>query len=73
MFVIIQTIQSEQLVLKTIADVATNIYAMSAVLARCNKSKILELRNADHELKIAEAFIKKTYNDNKLQLDLLEG
>ncbi|XP_076813365.1 complex I assembly factor ACAD9, mitochondrial-like [Clavelina lepadiformis] len=64
-------IQDEQLVLKTFADIAINIYAMSAVLGRCNKAKILSLRNCDHEKLIATAFIKKTYKENLVLLESL--
>lgn len=56
-------IQDEQLVLEKLADVSIKIYAMTAVLSRCNKSLLLSLRNSDEELWIAISFLKKTYRE----------
>nr|XP_004226828.1 acyl-CoA dehydrogenase family member 9, mitochondrial-like [Ciona intestinalis] len=64
-------IQDQQLVLKILADSAIQIYGMTAVLSRCNKSLILGLRNADHERALAVAFVKKTYRDNYLIMSQL--
>ena len=61
------------MILKTIADVAINLYAMSAVIARCNKAKVLDLRNCDHEFMIAKAFVWNTYRVNSLMMQKLMG
>jgi len=36
---------------------------MSAVLSRCNKSLLLSLRNCDEEMRLATAFLVKTYRE----------
>uniref|UniRef100_A0A8C1T3T1 Acyl-CoA dehydrogenase family, member 9 n=1 Tax=Cyprinus carpio TaxID=7962 RepID=A0A8C1T3T1_CYPCA len=43
------TIVEEQLVLKKVADVLINLYAMTAVLSRTSRSISIGLRNHDHE------------------------
>ena len=44
---------------------------MAAVIARCNKAKILDLRNSDHERMIAGAFVRNTYRENSLMMQKL--
>ncbi|XP_077458839.1 complex I assembly factor ACAD9, mitochondrial isoform X4 [Stigmatopora argus] len=44
-----KTIVDEQLILKKVADVVINLYAMTAVLSRSSRSITLGLRNHDHE------------------------
>uniref|UniRef100_A0A672T3K6 Acyl-CoA dehydrogenase family member 9, mitochondrial-like n=1 Tax=Sinocyclocheilus grahami TaxID=75366 RepID=A0A672T3K6_SINGR len=44
-----KTIVEEQLVLKKVADVLINLYAMTAVLSRTSRSISIGLRNHDHE------------------------
>uniref|UniRef100_A0A672GZ80 Acyl-CoA dehydrogenase family, member 9 n=1 Tax=Salarias fasciatus TaxID=181472 RepID=A0A672GZ80_SALFA len=44
-----QTIVDEQLILKRVADVLINLYAMTAVLSRVSRSISIGLRNHDHE------------------------
>lgn len=45
-----QTIVDEQLILKKVADVMINLYAMTAVLSRASRSISIGLRNHDHEV-----------------------
>uniref|UniRef100_A0A672GZ42 Acyl-CoA dehydrogenase family, member 9 n=1 Tax=Salarias fasciatus TaxID=181472 RepID=A0A672GZ42_SALFA len=45
-----QTIVDEQLILKRVADVLINLYAMTAVLSRVSRSISIGLRNHDHEV-----------------------
>lgn len=45
-----QTIVDEQLLLKKVADVLINLYAMTAVLSRSSRSISIGLRNHDHEV-----------------------
>uniref|UniRef100_A0A671NBW3 Acyl-CoA dehydrogenase family, member 9 n=1 Tax=Sinocyclocheilus anshuiensis TaxID=1608454 RepID=A0A671NBW3_9TELE len=45
------TIVDEQLVLKKVADVLINLYAMTAVLSRTSRSISIGLRSHDHEIR----------------------
>nr|CBN80625.1 Acyl-CoA dehydrogenase family member 9, mitochondrial [Dicentrarchus labrax] len=67
-----KTIVDEQLVLKRVADVLINVYAMTAVLSRASRSICIGLRNHDHEVLLAntfcsEAFFKNNYLMTQLQ------
>uniref|UniRef100_A0A667ZVP2 Complex I assembly factor ACAD9, mitochondrial n=1 Tax=Myripristis murdjan TaxID=586833 RepID=A0A667ZVP2_9TELE len=67
-----KTIVDEQLVLKRVADVLINLYAMTAVLSRASRSISIGLRNHDHEVLLAntfcsEAFFKNNYLMTQLQ------
>lgn len=64
-------IQEEQLELEVLSNVAILIYAMTSVLARCNKSLYLCLRNCDHERFMCKAFFAKSYREAYLLLDQL--
>ncbi|XP_048403550.2 complex I assembly factor ACAD9, mitochondrial isoform X2 [Stegostoma tigrinum] len=44
-----KTIVEEQLVVKRVADILINIYAMTAVISRASRSISIGLRNHDHE------------------------
>uniref|UniRef100_A0A667ZVB6 Acyl-CoA dehydrogenase family, member 9 n=1 Tax=Myripristis murdjan TaxID=586833 RepID=A0A667ZVB6_9TELE len=56
-----KTIVDEQLVLKRVADVLINLYAMTAVLSRASRSISIGLRNHDHEVQThSRALIKPT-------------
>uniref|UniRef100_A0A8C0VSB3 Acyl-CoA dehydrogenase family member 9 n=1 Tax=Cyanistes caeruleus TaxID=156563 RepID=A0A8C0VSB3_CYACU len=48
----LQTIVEEQLVLKRVADVVINLYAMTAAISRASRSISIGLRNHDHEVSI---------------------
>ncbi|KAM7423304.1 hypothetical protein PAMA_011047 [Pampus argenteus] len=67
-----KTIVDEQLVLKRVADVLINLYAMTAVLSRASRSISIGLRNHDHEVLLAntfcgDAFFKNNYMMTQLQ------
>ncbi|KAM6980988.1 complex I assembly factor ACAD9, mitochondrial [Aplochiton taeniatus] len=67
-----KTIVDEQLILKRVADVLINLYAMTAVLSRTSRSISIGLRNHDHEVLLAntfcaEAFFKNNYLMTQLQ------
>ncbi|CAL8336405.1 unnamed protein product [Lota lota] len=67
-----KSIVDEQLVLKRVADVVINLYAMTAVLSRASRSISIGLRNHDHEVLLAntfcaEAFFKNNYMMTQLQ------
>ncbi|XP_006824074.1 complex I assembly factor ACAD9, mitochondrial-like, partial [Saccoglossus kowalevskii] len=54
-------IVEQQMILRRMADVCINIFAMSAVLSRATRSKVDGLRNCDHELMLATAFCSDVY------------
>uniref|UniRef100_A0AAY4EBW0 Acyl-CoA dehydrogenase n=1 Tax=Denticeps clupeoides TaxID=299321 RepID=A0AAY4EBW0_9TELE len=58
------TIVDEQLVLKRVADVLINLYAMTAVLSRASRSISIGLRNHDHEVLLANNFCSEAYFKN---------
>ncbi|XP_070758177.1 complex I assembly factor ACAD9, mitochondrial [Enoplosus armatus] len=67
-----KTIVDEQLVLKRVADVLINIYAMTAVLSRASRSISIGVRNHDYEVLLAntfcsDAFFKNNYLMTQLQ------
>ncbi|XP_034441806.1 complex I assembly factor ACAD9, mitochondrial [Hippoglossus hippoglossus] len=67
-----KTIVDEQLILKRVADVLINLYAMTAVLSRASRSISIGLRNHDHEVLLtntfcSEAFFKNNYMMAQLQ------
>uniref|UniRef100_A0A673WAJ2 Complex I assembly factor ACAD9, mitochondrial n=1 Tax=Salmo trutta TaxID=8032 RepID=A0A673WAJ2_SALTR len=67
-----KTIVEEQLILKRVADVLINLYAMTAVLSRSSRSISIGLRNHDHEVLLAntfctDAFFKNNYWITQLQ------
>lgn len=69
-----KTIVDEQLVLKRVADILINLYAMTAVLSRTSRSISIGLKNHDHEVLLAnnfctEAFHKNNYLVSQLQKD----
>ena len=47
---IVQKIVDEQMALKRMADIAIDIYAETASLARASRSKCVGMRNCDHEV-----------------------
>ncbi|KAL8212451.1 UNVERIFIED_CONTAM: Acyl-CoA dehydrogenase member 9, mitochondrial [Gekko kuhli] len=51
-----KTIVDEQLVLKRVANILINLYAMTAVLSRASRSISIGLRNHDHEVLLANIF-----------------
>ncbi|NWT13490.1 ACAD9 dehydrogenase, partial [Vireo altiloquus] len=51
-----KTIVEEQLVLKRVADVVINLYAMTAAISRASRSISIGLRNHDHEVRLLQPF-----------------
>ncbi|XP_054831338.1 complex I assembly factor ACAD9, mitochondrial isoform X2 [Eublepharis macularius] len=51
-----KTIVDEQLILKRVADIVINLYAMTAVISRASRSISIGLRNHDHEVLLANIF-----------------
>lgn len=49
---LLQTIVDEQLVLKRVADIVINLYAMTATISRASRSISIGLRNHDHEVSL---------------------
>ncbi|XP_013913451.1 PREDICTED: acyl-CoA dehydrogenase family member 9, mitochondrial [Thamnophis sirtalis] len=47
-----KTIVDEQLVLKKVADIVINLYAMTAVISRASRSICIGLNNHDHEVSL---------------------
>ncbi len=45
-------ITERQMVLKRLADVSIDLYAMTAVLSRASRSYCIGLRNAEHEVSL---------------------
>ncbi|MBN3297765.1 complex I assembly factor ACAD9, mitochondrial [Amia ocellicauda] len=73
-----KTVVDEQLVLKRVADIVINLYAMTAVLSRASRSISIGLRNHDHEVLLAntfcdEAFFKNNYSMAQLEKDAPEN
>uniref|UniRef100_G3PAS4 Complex I assembly factor ACAD9, mitochondrial n=1 Tax=Gasterosteus aculeatus aculeatus TaxID=481459 RepID=G3PAS4_GASAC len=67
-----KTLVDEQLILKRVADVLINLYAMTAVLSRSSRSISIGLRNHDHEVLLtntfcSDAFFKNNYWMTQLQ------
>ncbi|RVE72495.1 hypothetical protein OJAV_G00042260 [Oryzias javanicus] len=59
-----KTIVDEQLILKKVADVMINLYAMTAVLSRASRSISIGLRNHDQEVLLANTFCNDAYFKN---------
>lgn len=59
-----KTIVDEQLILKRVADVLINMYAMTAVLSRVSRSISIGLRNHDHEVLLANTFCNDAFFKN---------
>ncbi|KAI1891005.1 hypothetical protein AGOR_G00159410 [Albula goreensis] len=67
-----KTIVDEQLVLKRVADVLINLYAMTAVLSRASRSVSIGLRNHDHEVLLANTFCSDAYFKNNYMMTQLQ-
>ncbi|XP_072239033.1 complex I assembly factor ACAD9, mitochondrial [Leuresthes tenuis] len=59
-----KTIVDEQLILKRVADVLINLYAMTAVLSRASRSISIGLKNHDHEVLLANTFCNDVFFKN---------
>ncbi|XP_054640650.1 complex I assembly factor ACAD9, mitochondrial [Dunckerocampus dactyliophorus] len=67
-----KSIVDEQLVLKKVADVLINLYAMTAVLSRSSRSISLGLRNHDHEVLLTNTFCNDAYFKNNYWMTQLQ-
>ncbi|XP_078480889.1 complex I assembly factor ACAD9, mitochondrial [Lampetra planeri] len=67
-----KTIVDEQLVLKRVADVLINLYAMTAVLSRASRSISIGLRNHDHEVLLTNTFCSEAFFKNNYMLTQLQ-
>ncbi|XP_006901422.1 PREDICTED: acyl-CoA dehydrogenase family member 9, mitochondrial [Elephantulus edwardii] len=67
-----KTIVDEQMVLKRVANILINLYAMTAVLSRASRSIRIGLRNHDHEVLLANIFCVEAYTQNLLALSQLD-
>ncbi|XP_062250614.1 complex I assembly factor ACAD9, mitochondrial [Platichthys flesus] len=67
-----KTIVDEQLILKRVADVLINLYAMTAVLSRASRSISIGLRNHDHEVLLANTFCSDAFFKNNYMMAQLQ-
>ncbi|RMB99932.1 hypothetical protein DUI87_23340 [Hirundo rustica rustica] len=67
-----KTIVEEQLVLKRVADVVINLYAMTATISRASRSISIGLRNHDHEVLLTNIFCTEAYFKNNYAMAQLE-
>ncbi|NXN98298.1 ACAD9 dehydrogenase, partial [Rhinopomastus cyanomelas] len=67
-----KTIVDEQLVLKRVADIVINLYAMTATISRASRSISIGLRNHDHEVLLTNIFCMEAYFKNNYALAQLE-
>uniref|UniRef100_A0A8C3UH39 Complex I assembly factor ACAD9, mitochondrial n=1 Tax=Catharus ustulatus TaxID=91951 RepID=A0A8C3UH39_CATUS len=67
-----KTIVEEQLVLKRVADVVINLYAMTAAISRASRSISIGLRNHDHEVLLTNIFCTEAYFKNNYAMAQLE-
>ncbi|KAM6927718.1 complex I assembly factor ACAD9, mitochondrial [Xenentodon cancila] len=67
-----KTIVDEQLILKRVADVLINLYAMTAVLSRASRSISIGLRNHDYEVLLANTFCNDAFFKNNYMMVQLQ-
>ncbi|NXC40680.1 ACAD9 dehydrogenase, partial [Penelope pileata] len=67
-----KTIVDEQLVLKRVADIVINLYAMTAALSRASRSISIGLRNHDHEVLLTNIFCTEAYFKNNYAMAQLQ-
>uniref|UniRef100_A0A663MM96 Complex I assembly factor ACAD9, mitochondrial n=1 Tax=Athene cunicularia TaxID=194338 RepID=A0A663MM96_ATHCN len=67
-----KTIVDEQLVLKRVADIVINIYAMTATISRASRSISIGLRNHDHEVLLTNIFCTEAYFKNNYAMAQLQ-
>ncbi|CAM9364579.1 unnamed protein product [Bubo scandiacus] len=67
-----KTIVGEQLVLKRVADIVINIYAMTAAISRASRSISIGLRNHDHEVLLTNIFCTEAYFKNNYAMAQLQ-
>ncbi|XP_010210141.1 PREDICTED: acyl-CoA dehydrogenase family member 9, mitochondrial [Tinamus guttatus] len=67
-----KTIVDEQLILKKVADIVINLYAMTAAISRASRSISIGLRNHDHEVLLTNIFCTEAYFKNNYAIAQLE-
>ncbi|XP_048347747.1 complex I assembly factor ACAD9, mitochondrial [Sphaerodactylus townsendi] len=67
-----KSIVDEQMVLKRVADILINLYAMTAVISRASRSISIGLRNHDHEVLLANIFCTEAGFQNNYAMVELE-
>ncbi|XP_042311419.1 complex I assembly factor ACAD9, mitochondrial isoform X2 [Sceloporus undulatus] len=68
----LETIVDEQMVLKRVADILINLYAMTAVISRASRSISIGLRNHDHEVLLTNIFCTEAGFQNNYAMAELE-
>uniref|UniRef100_A0A673AS43 Complex I assembly factor ACAD9, mitochondrial n=1 Tax=Sphaeramia orbicularis TaxID=375764 RepID=A0A673AS43_9TELE len=68
----LESMVDEQLILKRVADVLINLYAMTAVLSRSSRSISIGARNHDHEVLLANTFCSDAYFKNNYLMTQLQ-
>ncbi|XP_063147884.1 complex I assembly factor ACAD9, mitochondrial isoform X1 [Candoia aspera] len=67
-----KTLVDEQMVLKKVADVVINLYAMTAVISRASRAICIGLNNHDHEVLLANIFCTEACFQNNYTMVSLE-
>ncbi|XP_060621957.2 complex I assembly factor ACAD9, mitochondrial [Anolis sagrei] len=67
-----KTIVDEQMVLRRVADILINLYAMTAVISRASRSIAIGLRNHDHEVLLTNIFCTEAAFQNTYAMAELE-
>ncbi|NXJ12224.1 ACAD9 dehydrogenase, partial [Odontophorus gujanensis] len=67
-----KTIVDDQLVLKRVADIVINLYAMTAAISRASRSISIGLRNHDHEVLLTKIFCREAYFKNNYAMAQLQ-
>ncbi|XP_070594662.1 complex I assembly factor ACAD9, mitochondrial [Erythrolamprus reginae] len=67
-----KTIVDEQMVLKKVANVVINLYAMTAVISRSSRSICIGLKNHDHEVMLANIFCTEACFENNYTIISLQ-
>ncbi|XP_070793086.1 complex I assembly factor ACAD9, mitochondrial isoform X1 [Pituophis catenifer annectens] len=67
-----KTIVDEQMVLKKVANIVINIYAMTAVISRASRSICIGLSNHDHEVLLANIFCTEACFENSYTIVSLQ-
>ncbi|XP_026579902.1 acyl-CoA dehydrogenase family member 9, mitochondrial [Pseudonaja textilis] len=67
-----KTIVDEQMILKKVANVVINLYAMTAVISRATRSMCIGLNNHDHEVLLANIFCTEACFENNYTMVSLQ-
>ncbi|XP_015671908.1 acyl-CoA dehydrogenase family member 9, mitochondrial [Protobothrops mucrosquamatus] len=67
-----KTIVDEQMVLKKVANIVINLYAMTAVISRASRSICIGLNNHDHEVLLANIFCTEACFENNYTIVSLQ-